>query len=340
MLRLSLFWFILYTLCVCRALSLWIQERKGLKSMLGSWSPQSCVKSSCWVTECLDQSIRYWWLSIQSSSCIFNLIHLPNDTLVTISYHTGHLDSWGRYSEASCGHKGDPWSLWTADLQWADRCKKTWLLCVKYSLMVGLEGLWLLCKVSLDLQKLQPKVTSQITPAAEVAYIRLYRSIWGSFFCNIPNTYRHILYYRSLSLKFKRCVWIFLILPFTHGSIVTAVNPSWRATNFNQPSQLSTRSEYLIHSQPLTLSYLSKSLLIEPEFSPAAHDDDGEFGPHKCCQDFGCLSWRQPAARHPAQQSGLPAGARQELQEQSQSAEAAELVCSNRKGKRTNFVHM
>lgn len=65
----------------------------------------------------------------------------------------------------------------------------------------------------------------------------------------------------------------------------------------------------------------------------AAHDDDGKLGPHKRCQDLGYLSWRQPAARHPAQQSGLPAGARQELQEQAQSAEITQLVCPNRKGK-------
>lgn len=40
---------------------------------------------------------------------------------------TGYLDSRGRYSEASCGHKDDYWSQWSADLQRADRCKKTWL---------------------------------------------------------------------------------------------------------------------------------------------------------------------------------------------------------------------
>lgn len=70
----------------------------------------------------------------------------------------------------------------------------------------------------------------------------------------------------------------------------------------------------------------------------AAHDDDGKPGPHERREDPGCLSRRQPAARHPAQHSGLPAGACEELQEQAQPAEAAQLVCSNRKGKGSSFV--
>ena len=73
--------------------------------------------------------------------------------------------------------------------------------------------------------------------------------------------------------------------------------------------------------------------MIKSKCSSAAHDDDGKLGPHKRCQDLGNLSWRQPAARHPAQQSGLPAGSRQELQEQAQSAEITQLVCPNCKGK-------
>lgn len=116
-----------YSLCAYRALSLWILERKGIKSMLGSWSPQSCVRSSCWVTECLDQSIRYWWLfSSKSFSCTCDS-HLTNSESASISYLTGHLDSRGRHSEASGGHKDYSWSHWAADLPRADRCKKTWL---------------------------------------------------------------------------------------------------------------------------------------------------------------------------------------------------------------------
>lgn len=69
----------------------------------------------------------------------------------------------------------------------------------------------------------------------------------------------------------------------------------------------------------------------------AAHDDTGQFGPRERCQDPGYLSRGQPAACQPAQQSWLPAGTCQELQEQTEPTEAAQLVCPNRKGKGPTF---
>lgn len=76
---------------------------------------------------------------------------------------------------------------------------------------------------------------------------------------------------------------------------------------------------------------ISKIILNVAVFS-AAHDDDWKLRPCERGQSPGYLSWCQPAAGHTAQQSGLPAGAHQELQEQTQSSEAPQLVCSNCKG--------
>lgn len=70
----------------------------------------------------------------------------------------------------------------------------------------------------------------------------------------------------------------------------------------------------------------------------SAHGDHWKHEPYQRSQDPGHLPRDQLAARHPAQQPGLPAGARQELQEQTQPTTAAQLVCSNRKGKGPTFL--
>lgn len=72
--------------------------------------------------------------------------------------------------------------------------------------------------------------------------------------------------------------------------------------------------------------------------SHAVHDDTGKLGPREHSADPGHLSWRQPAAGQPAQQPGLPAGARPELQEQAEPAETAQLVCPNCKGNGLAFL--
>lgn len=89
-------------------------------------------------------------------------------------------------------------------------------------------------------------------------------------------------------------------------------------TTFNKPTDVRKK-----HRTWVLFAHLCLGWIATKGLSHAAHDDARKPGPREHRQDPGHLSWRQPAAHQPAQQSGLPAGACQELQEQAKPAETA-----------------